>query len=170
MLLVAGSSQSYGQTTDSAHINQLLSDAEHYATMASRDGEEIEAYTRSNLRWESHAHQLESIREHVNHLGKIVQQLNESRDEGSPWQQQAIDEINPVMHEMAAQLSATIDHLSEHQSEVHMKPYRDLARATYEVTNRAAATISDYVEYGKAKSKADALEQKMELPGGGGSE
>lgn len=160
-LFMAGTSQTHAQATDSAHINELLTSAEHYATLASRDSEELESYTRSNLHWESHAHQLHIIREHVNRLGEIVQQLNDARDEGSPWQQEAIDQINPLMHEMATQLTMTIQHLSEHQSEVRMKPYRDYARATYEVNQRAAAAISDYVEYGKAKARAESFERQL---------
>lgn len=170
MLLVAGSSQTYAQNADSAHINQLLTEAEHFATLASRDGEDLESFTRSNLQWESHAHQLNTIREHVNHLGEVIQQLNEARDTGSPWQQQAIDEINPLAQEMATQLTATIQHLSDNPARIHMKPYRDLARTTYEVNERAAAAISDYVEYAKAKAKADAMDQKMGLKMEGGTE
>ncbi len=169
LFLVAGSSRTYAQTTDSAHINQLFADAQHYAGLAARDGEELESFTRSNLHWESHAQQLEIIREHVNHLGEIVQQLNEARDQGSPWQQTAIDRINPLMHEMAMQLTATIDHLSQNKARVQMKPYQDYARATYEVTSRAARVISDYVKYGQSKSKADAIEQQLELTKTGAS-
>lgn len=163
VLLVAGYSRGYAQTTDSAHINELLTEAQHYAGLASRDGDELESYTRSNLSWQSHANQLELIKQHVNHLGEIVQQMNEARDEGTPWQQQAIDEIDPLIREMATQLTATIEHLSEHQSQVRMKPYQDYARATNEVTQRAAKTISDYVEYAKAKSTVDDFERQLPL-------
>lgn len=163
-LLMVGSSQAAAQTTGPAHVNRLLADAEHFANQAAADSEELETYTRTQATWETHAHQLERIREHVNHLGEVVQQLNEVRAEGLPWQQTAIDRINPLMHEMATQLTATIEHLSEHQSQVRMKPYQDYTRATYEVNSRAARVISDIVEYGQAKAKADTLEHQLELP------
>jgi len=164
MLLMAGPSRMVAQTTGPDHVNQLLADAEHFANLAARDSEELETYNRTQATWETHASQLERIREHVNHLGEIVQQLNEARSEGLPWQQTAIDRINPLMHEMAMQLTATIEHLSEHQSQIRMKPYQDYTRATYEVNNRAARVISDIVEYGKAQAKAGSLEKQLELP------
>lgn len=167
MLMMAVPSRIAAQTTGPAHVNQLLSDAEHFANLAASDSEELETYTRTQATWETHAHQLELIREHVNHLGEVVQQLNEARPEGLPWQQTAIDRINPLMHEVAMQLTATIEHLSEHQSEVRMKPYQDYTRATYEVNSRAARVISDIVEYGRAQSKAEALEHQLELPPSG---
>ena len=167
MFLMVGSSRATAQTTGPEHINHLLADAEHFANLAAADSEELGTYTRTQASWETHAHQLERIREHVNHLGEVVQQLNEARAEGMPWQQTAIDRINPLMHEMAMQLTATIEHLSEHQSQVRMKPYQNYTRATYEVNSRAARMISEIVEYGRAKSKADSLEHQLELPPSG---
>ena len=169
-LLMVGTSRASAQAADSAHVNHLLMTAEHYSNLAANDAEMLETYARTRVSWETHAHQLERIRENVNNLGKIVQQLNEARSEGSPWQQNAIDRINPLMHEMAMQLTTTIDHLSTNQHRVKMKPYHDYARATYEVTRRAALIISDYVEYGRANAKAEALEKKIELPSSGQEE
>lgn len=168
-LLTVGSSRVAAQTTGPSHVNELLRDAEHFSNQAATDSEELETYTRTKAGWETHAQQLERIRENVNHLGIVVQQLNDARSEGLPWQQEAIDRINPLMHEMAMQLTVTIEHLTAHQSQVHMKPYQDLTRATYEVNTRGARVISDLVEYGEAKSKADSLEQKMEIPPSGES-
>lgn len=166
-LLMAGPSRVAAQTTTPSHVDQLLTEAEHFANRAADDSEELETYTRTKAGWETHAQQLERIREHVNHLGEIVQQLNEVRSEALPWQQTAIDRINPLMHEMAMQLTTTIEHLTQNQSRVHMKPYQDYARATYTVNSRAAKVISDIVEYGQAKAKADSLEQQLELPPSG---
>lgn len=170
VLMMAGSSYATAQVTDSAHVNKLLSQAESYASQAARDSEELESYTRTKAGWETHSAQLESIRGHVNNLSQVVKELNDARSEGSPWQQTAIDRINPLMHEIAMQLTSTIQHLSEHQSQVHMKPYQDFARATYEVNSRAARIISDFVEYGKATSKASTLEHHLELRSTGASE
>jgi hypothetical protein len=65
---------------------------------------------------------------------------------------------------MADQLSATIKHLNDHKGEIHLQRYRDYIEASYELASRTAGLISDLVGYGKAKSKATSLEQKLELP------
>jgi len=170
MLVMAGSSYASAQVADSTHINKLLSEAETYSSQAAKDSDELESYTRSPLGWETHNAQLNVIREHVNHLGEIVGQLNDARGMGSPWQQTAIDRINPLMNEIAEQLTATIQHLNDHPTQVHMKPYQDFARATYEVNRRAARMISEFVQYEKATARAGTLEQKLELPPSGTSE
>ena len=152
------------QSNDSATITNLLSQAKNLATQAEEHADTLKSYTTSGLSWESHASQLSAMREHVNDLGKVVSQLNDARAEGSPWQQEAIDRINPLLREMADHLTATINHLNDHKNQLQMQAYRDYTSANYDLASRTATVISDLVEYGKAKSKATSLEQKLEPP------
>ena len=103
------------------------------------------------------------MRENINELGKDVAALSDARPEGSLWQQDAIDHIDPLLQSMADHLSAMIQHLNENQNRVHMPPYIDYARANYQLSEKLLATINDYVDYAEAKSQAEALEQKLEL-------
>jgi len=100
----------------------------------------------------------------VNNLGKVVGQLNTTRSQGSPWQQTAIDRINPMLREMADQLTETIKFLTDHKAQVNMPPYQDYARANYDLASRTARTISDFVEYSKSKGDAQELQRRLELP------
>lgn len=152
------------QNADSAEISSLLSEAQHHAALLDDDADQLVSYTRSKLHWESHAQQLESMKTHVNNLGNVTAQLNNLRSEGSPWQQQAIDQINPLLQEMANHLTATINHLNENQSRVHMPAYQDYAHGNYELASRISQMIKDFVEYDQAMAKSQSLEQKLELP------
>jgi hypothetical protein len=152
------------QSNDSAAISKLLSEAKSHAVQAEEHAATLKSYTTSGLSWESHASQLNAMRLHINDLGRVAKELNDARSEGSPWQQVAIDRINPLLREMADQLTVTIKHLDAHKDQISMQQYRDYTAANYELSNRTAAMISDLVEYGKAKSKAESLERKLELP------
>ena len=90
-------------------------------------------------------------------------QLNDLSSQGSPWQQKAISQIDSLLRDTAAQLTATIKHLRDNQSRIHLQPYIDYAHGSYERASKTAQMISDFVEYDKATSKAEALEQKLEL-------
>jgi hypothetical protein len=90
--------------------------------------------------------------------------MGELRAEGSPWQQIAIDRIDMYLRKTAAQLSATITHLNENQSQVHMQPYREYVQENRELTSSLAKLIDDFVDYGESKSDAEALEQHLEVP------
>jgi hypothetical protein len=45
-----------------------------------------------------------------------------------------------------------------------MPPFRDYAKANAELTRKIAKMIGDFVDYDEAKSEAESLEQKLELP------
>jgi len=107
--------------------------------------------------------QLTAIKDHANELIRDGNQLSTIRDEGSPWQQEAIDRITSLLPEMASHLTATISHLRQNQGRTRMKPYQDLALANETIIHNAHEIISDYVEYGEAKAKADALEKDLQL-------
>ena len=65
---------------------------------------------------------------------------------------------------MADLLTLTINHLNDNPSQVHMQAYRDYVKANCELTSGIAEMIDDFVNYDEAKSKAESLEQKLELP------
>jgi chaperonin cofactor prefoldin len=155
---------SFAQSPDSDEISNLLKRAASHATQADKDAATLESYARNRASWHSNANQLQLIKEHVNELGKLSSDLSAKRDLGSPWQKMAIDQVDARLRELADVLTITINHLNENQSRVHMPEYRDYVKANYELTSRIAQMIHDFVDYDKAKSTADLLEQKLQLP------
>ena len=170
LVLLIGSPYVSAQKADSEEISKLLTEAKTHAVRAEDDSATLESFTRSNLEWRSHAIKLEMIKTHVNEIGKLLKQMSDVSSEGSPWQQEAIGQIEPLLRSMADNLTSTIEHLNANQSRVHMSPYRDYVHANYEFASRTAEMIGDYVDYDKAKASATTLEQKLELPATGQSD
>jgi hypothetical protein len=170
LALVAGPSIANAQTKDSAQISRLLDEARSYAIQANNDAAELESYTNSNLAWKTHAESLERIRGHVNNMGKLLQQMHDIKSEGSPWQQDAINRIDPLLRQMADQLTATIEHGNEYPNRIHMMKFKNYVRACADLANQTERLISDIVTYDKAQAKAQMLEQKLELPPSGSPE
>jgi hypothetical protein len=164
LFLGLGTANLLAQKADSEDISRLLNDAKTQSLQAEWDADQLVAYTRSGVSWQSHSNQLDRMKEHVNALGKLNKELRDQRDAGSLWQQTAIDRTTPLLQEMADTLTATIKHLNDHKSEIQLQQYRDYADANYEVANRMSRMVSDFVDYGKAKSRAVELEQKLEIP------
>ena len=101
------------QNTENPEVAQLLLDCRDHAIQLSRDADELESLTRSNASWQSHAVKLEEMKDDVNAMGRLAPKLLESRDSASPWQQQAIDRMMPLLNELAANTNAAIQHLSQ---------------------------------------------------------
>ena len=167
LALTAGSMASFGQTPSSEKISDLLLQAKHNAVLAVDDAATLESYAMSNVSWQSHARGLERIKNHINDLGRLNKQLSDARAEGSAWQQNAIDKIDVSLREIADLLTVTINHMNENPTRVHLQAYRDYVKANSKLTSKIANMIGDFVDYEAAKSKADELEQKLEIPAPG---
>ena len=147
---------------DSVEISALLTDAKTESLELKSDALEMESFTRSKLRWESHATAITRIKEHVNKVGELVTKLNEARHTGSPWQQDAIGRITPLLKELAANTESTIEHLNNNRDRLHTTEYKNYVVANYDLSKDLAALIGDFVDYGKAKEKFETLQQKLE--------
>ena len=163
-MFTIGSRMMPAQSPDSEEISNLLAQAKSHAVQAEDDAATLDSYARSKLSWKSHAAKLDEMKNHVNALGKVSKELVDQRAIGSPWQQKAVDQIDPLLREMAVLLTATINHLKENPSQVHLPKYREYAHANYEVANKIAGMIRDFVEYDEVQSRVDALEAKLGLP------
>jgi hypothetical protein len=149
--------------SDSKHIAGLLQQARRSSAQLTRDSEELVTFQKNRLSWESHAHQLTVIKEHVNKIGKLEAALRDARESGSPWQQEAIDRVNPLLQELANNLETTINHLNKNQSALFAPPYSEYVQANAELATELHSMISDFVDYGATKAKFQALQQKVEL-------
>ena len=78
---------------DNKEVSKLLEDIKAQAGDLQRDSEELESFTRSNTSWESHAEELDLIKDRINTIGKTIGKLQELRGNASPWQQEAIDRL-----------------------------------------------------------------------------
>jgi len=152
------------QTVDSSKVNDLLKETKTHAVLAEDDAQTLDAYTRSKLSWQSHATRVHEMKEHANDLIRDFNQLSSMRGDASPWQQEAIDRINPLLQEMAAHLTATINHLNDNQSRTHLPQYQQYVHANRELMVKTARLVSEFADYSEAKTVVNELEKKLELP------
>lgn len=154
------------QKADSKQISDLFSEIKAHATLAEDDAQTLEAYTRSNASWRSHADRLGLVKEHVNDLLEDYNRMVRLRDEGSPWQQDAIDQLSPLTKGMANRLAATIEHQRANPTHVKMPQWVEYVHGNSEYLSKASTLIHDLVDYGAAKSTAESLEKQLNLPAG----
>lgn len=148
---------------DSEEANQLLSEAKVEAHELEFDAEHMEKFPRSNLNRETHALKLNELREHVNNCGRTLAKLQDVRETASPWQQKAIDEITPLLKELAANTRAAIEHFNDtkHSLRVNTAKYEAYLVANHAVAKELAALIDDYLAYGKHKTEFERFKEKL---------
>ena len=148
---------------ENPEVTRLLADAREKAAVLSRDADEMEALTRSDVSWQTHADMLNTIKEHVNDLARTVGKLNASRDSASEWQKQAIDRVMPLMKELAANTTAAINHLNENKLRPTSGSYKEYLKENAETAHQLSDIISSFVRYGDTRARLEKLEQRLEI-------
>jgi hypothetical protein len=163
MMLLLASQQASAQSSENPQVTQLLTDARDKAAQLSRDADEMEALTRSDASWETHATMLEQVREHVNQLGRIAEKLKAARETAAPWQQQAIDRMVPELKELANNTTAAIQHLNENKIRPTSGNYTEYLKENSETAHQLSDMISSFVKYGQTRARLERLEQRLEV-------
>lgn len=148
---------------ENTEVTKLLEQAKEKAAVLSQDADEMEALPRTDASWQTHAQMLDTVRQHVNDLARTVEKLTAARSSAAPWQQQAIDRMLPLMKELAANTTAAIQHLNQNKVRPVSPDYVEYLRANADTAHELTSTISNFVEYGRARARMDQLAQKLEI-------
>jgi hypothetical protein len=154
------------QVADSPEISRLLREAKSHAALAEDDAITLESYTNSTMSWKSHATRLTEIKHHANDLMADFNKLSSLRIEASPWQMEAIDHINPLLHDISDHLAETMNYLDGNSNKIRTQSFRDYVHVNRELISNGYRIISDLVDYGEAKSKAGDLEKTIRSAAG----
>ena len=152
---------------DSEQVSKLLAGAKSQALQLREDAATLESYTRMTNDWESHSIMVNQIKEHINVTGNTLAKLEDLRDSASPWQQTAIDRIEPLLKEIAHDTDTVIAFINTKPTRLFNPEYKDFVEANADNADHLARLISDFVDYGRAKSRLDRLGRKLEIPTGG---
>ena len=163
-LLITGPVVQAAPQEDNKEVSKLLEDIKMQAADLQRDSDELESFTRSDLSWQSHAEELEQIKERINAIGKTISKLQNLRSSASPWQREAIDRIIPVAKKLALNTTAAIEHLNKEPLKLHEPQYQQYLKSNAEAASNLAALVKDFVEYGKTRTTLEAYERKLEVP------
>jgi hypothetical protein len=162
-MLLLTSVVAIAQSQENSQVTALLVDAREKAAALAKDADEMESLLRSDVSWQTHADMLTRIKDHVNDLAKDVEKMVAARSSASPWQQQAIDRMLPMMRELAANTTAAINHLNENRTRPTTGNYVAYLKENTETAQQLSQMISSYVRYGETKAKLQNLEQKLEI-------
>ena len=147
-----------------AEVASQFDAAKTEASELARDADDMTALVRNDTNWQSHADILNRIANHVNNIGKILEKLQSERDEASPWQQQAIDRMAPLLKDIAANTTAAIEHLNKNQIRPVSGDYKDYLEQNADTAHELADMISAFDKYGRTRAKLEELQDKLELP------
>lgn len=163
---------SFSQTMNSARItpatsaeqevSRLLKDVYSIGMQARMAAENMETYLRvPGHSWESHAQELQMVRDAVNTKGKTIMRLHELRGYALPWQQQAIDRIDMALRSLANTTGATIHTINRNKINLHVPEVRKQVKLLAERTAQFTELMETKLEYVDARDRLQQIEQSL---------
>ena len=143
-------------------VSRLLADAKTRASQISADWKSSAKV--ANLDWttDADAPEITRLKEDVDAATKMVDSLTDARSDASPSQIATIDQIIPVMEEIAEDAMGTIEYLNKNQTRLSAKEYKECLDSSYDESNRSATLIGQIVEYGSHESKLEIAKRALE--------
>lgn len=146
-----------------AEANNFLKEVKSLSRKLKTDASTLESYKwQTQLHWQTHAHQLNLTREHINKIGEHLDRLQAIKSEVAPWQQRAIEQIVPVAANVAAHTEAAIQHLTENRTYLFAPVYADHLTSIAEMSEELKECTDLFLEFGDTSDKLDRTQKKLD--------
>jgi hypothetical protein len=141
---------------DSEKVSGFLAEAKAEAQQLQTITEEMNSFMHSKTSWQTQAAKLAEMKRHFNKLGELVFKMNKA-EAPSPWQQEAIRKVTPMVEVLSSYITMTIYHLGEDPDRLVFTSFPEYVAASTGLASEIAELLSDYVEYGEAKQGVEEL-------------
>jgi hypothetical protein len=134
----------------------LLREIRVTANQLAVDADLLESFTRGELSRQSHAYQVNRVKDHTNAIGEQLARIETIRPLMAPWQQRAADAIAPAAAKLAASVGEAIRHLNEGGNALWHPDYAEQLRTIAGHSERVKDTVGLHLAMADA---ADRLEE-----------
>lgn len=147
---------------DNANVTGLINRAKTELVKIKKDAADMEAFTRSDLSWRTHADKLTRMKADVNELSSSVEGMKSQRRVASAWQQNAIDRISPLMSDLVMNMNTVIDQLGKSKNRPNAAPYPEYLKTNTRIATDLSNEIIDALDYAQAKGTMDRLSERFD--------
>lgn len=158
-LPIASRAASTERTPLTQEIAQQLRDAKRSSWELRKMTDTLDAITRNGgSSWQSHSSYLNTVRDNVNQLGKMLASVEELKQHGTKSQQIAIQAMRPRLMETADALRTAIQLLNDNRYHVYFTGYGEAVRTVSEQSASLHETLDAVLAYEAARERLDQLE------------
>jgi Na+/phosphate symporter len=146
---------------DDQKLTELLEEARDEALQLSSDAIETQTLVTSDSNWITHALMLERVKGHVDNMALIVDKLTKAQKTGSELQEQAVEQILPLIKELSANTTAAINYLKQNKARPISETYTRYLQANVETASQLSSIISALIDYEMSMTEIDRLRSKL---------
>jgi hypothetical protein len=150
---------------DNPQLTQLLADANKEAFELASDADVTQMLILTDRNWVNHALMLARVKGHVENLALIIDKLSKAHASGSELQQEAIDQILPLVKDLSANTTAAINYLNQNRARPISETYTLYLKKNAETAHQLSSIISSLVDYEKSMAGIEELRSKLVATG-----
>jgi hypothetical protein len=114
-----------------------------------------------DMHCEAHFDGLSSIKEEVNRLGREIQSLEEEHDSLSAWEIPVLDQITPLMHEVANNTERAIKTFTPETEGPSARTYVEETDSIAKYAEEVTILLREYLKLEKTREKQLRLERTL---------
>ena len=146
-------------TPVNSDLNSHMKEAKQASFELRKTAERLHAITRGGGHsWQSHSSYLNTAREDVNQLGRMLNNLEKLKPYGPAAQQIAIEKMRPQLLETANALTSAIELLNDRRNNIQYPGYREAVRTVSERAASLHQNLDAVLDYEAARSRLNSLE------------
>jgi len=124
-----------------------------------READRLNSFMPGNrISWETHVQSLNTLKLHVNDLGRTLARLEEMKPASRDTQQIAIEKARPHLVGAAQNLTQAIEMVNEDRSSIIRTDYVEAVRNIYEHADSLYEKVDTILDYEAARMRFDNLE------------
>jgi Na+/phosphate symporter len=150
---------------ENPQLTQLLADANDEAFELARDATDTQMLIRTDENWVDHALMLDKMKGHVDNLALIIEKLSKAQKSGSDLQEQAVEQMLPLVKQLSANTTAAINYLKQSKTRPTSETYTRYLEKNAETAHQLSSMISSLIDYEKSMTEIEQLRSKLEAPG-----
>ena len=152
------------ETSNTAQVAKLLSDAEDQASLLKSDLGTLSFIASSQTDWQSHAGIVGAYKEHIGALRSQAAKLDTARRDASRRQQATIDRIVPLLREFAASAEAAVAALDKNPASLNDSDYKQYVKLNADLADEFSSLIATWVNYGRTSEELAQVAAKIGVP------
>jgi len=110
---------------------------------------------------DSHLAKLTALKGEVIRMGQEISSLKAERESLAPWEQQAVDEVLPLLQATAANTESAIEYFNENRDRLWIETYRDYTDRVWQGSDQIAKILKNYLKYDRLRDQEVYVEERI---------
>ena len=139
-------------------VADRLVDFKRAASQLRDKADTLDAHGRSRVSWQTHTHQLRTVKDHVNQLGVTLAELEALKPQASASQRMAIEHVRPHLASVAQSTTRAFELINDNRGSVHFPEYGEAVSDIYDHADVLHLKLDAILDFESAKERLDILE------------